>query len=213
LTNNAGSDSLISVSVGSSTAGNDSPRIVCNPNMAFRGVAAPFLRSSMPTALERYIAEILVPNLSPHDKPEIMLLTCMDYRYAHRIVDLMDRQGLRLKYDMFVLAGAALGGNAGEGTTHTVPAEWRDALVSHIRAARDIGHPISTLFVLEHRQCGAYQYFLGLDWEQVYPGEELRAHKLQVQNLAAYLKTVFHDLRVDSLLLTREEDDELCRNC
>lgn len=66
-------------------------------------------------AFDRYVAETLVPSLTQHDKPEVILLTCMDYRYAHRIVDVMDQRGMRLKYDMFVLAGAALGGNPGLG--------------------------------------------------------------------------------------------------
>ena len=143
-----------------------------------------------------------------------MLLTCMDYRYAHRITDVMDREGLRLKYDMFVLAGASLGGNAGEGTgKDKVPLAWQQALVSHIQAARAIGHPITKLFVLEHRHCGAYKHFLELDWETVYPRQEFDVHQEQVKKLAAFLKTVFPDLDVSSLLLTREEDDELCEHC
>lgn len=162
---------------------------------------------------QRFVAEKLVPSVAAHDKPEIMLLTCMDYRYAHRIVDVMDQQGLRFKYDMFVLAGASLGGNAGEGNAHTVPASWQEALVSHIRAARAINHPIKKLVILEHRQCGAYNYFLGLDWAKVYPHQELDVHLAQVKKLAAYLKGIFPDLEVDAILLTREEDDELCERC
>lgn len=168
----------------------------------------------MSLAFERYITEKLVPTLAAHSKPEIMLLTCMDYRYAHRITDVMDQKGLRFKYDMFVLAGASLGGNAGEGTTgNQVPAAWREALVTHIRAAQAIHHPITKLVILEHRQCGAYKHFLGLDWEQVLPGDEAQVHQAQVQKLAAYLKTEFPGFTVDALLLTREEDDELCMNC
>jgi len=167
----------------------------------------------MSIPFERFVADKLAQNLTAHDKPEIMLLTCMDYRYAHRIVDVMDREKLRLKYDMFVLAGASLGGNAGEGTVNKVPGAWRESLVSHIQAARAIGHPIRKLFILEHRQCGAYKHFLGLDWENVLPAEEQAVHMGQVKTLAAYLKTIFSDLEIDALLLTREEDDELCTHC
>ena len=168
----------------------------------------------MGIALERYIDEKLVPNLASHDKPEIMLLTCMDYRYAHRIVDVMDQRKLRLKYDMFVLAGASLGANAGEGTTNKVPPTWRETLITHIQAARTIGHPIKKLLILEHRQCGAYKHFLGLDWEKVLPGDELKVHLEQVKKFAASLKqSPIFDIDVDSLLLAREEDDDLCECC
>jgi carbonic anhydrase len=167
----------------------------------------------MSIAFERYVTTKLVPSLSVHDKPEVMLLTCMDYRYAHRIVDVMDQKGLRLKYDMFVLAGASLGGNEGEGTTNKVPPEWRKALVSHIHAARAINHPIKKLVILEHRQCGAYTHFLELDWENVLPKYESDKHLDQVKKLVAYLKTVFSDLEVDAILLTREEDNVLCEHC
>jgi carbonic anhydrase len=169
----------------------------------------------MSIALERFVAEKYAGQLALHDKPEIMLLTCMDYRYAHRVTDVMDRQVGRFKYDTFVLAGAALGGNAGEGIDPkvTVPPSWQQALVSHIQAARAIHHPISKLFILQHRQCGAFNHFLGLDWEKVLPGDEKDKHLDQVKKLAVYLKTVFSDLTVDAMLLTREEDDELCIGC
>jgi hypothetical protein len=94
-----------------------------------------------------------------------------------------------------------------------VPPVWRESLVSHILAARAIDHPIKKLVILEHRQCGAYKHFLELDWEEVLPKQEFDKHLEQVKKLAAYLKTVFPDIEVDSILLTREEDDELCEHC
>lgn len=167
----------------------------------------------MATDLERYISTKLAPALRGHDKPKVLLLTCMDYRYAHRIVDLMDREGLRRKYDIFILAGAALGGNAGEGNVHKVPAAWREALVTHIRAARAINHPIERILILEHRDCGAYKHFLELDWSKVKPQEEFDKHRDQVVKLDQFLKSEFAaeipNLQVDSLLLAREEDDEI----
>jgi len=63
----------------------------------------------MVTAFERYVETQLAPSLKGIEKPSVLLLTCMDYRYARRIVDVMDRWGLHQKYDIFVLAGAALG--------------------------------------------------------------------------------------------------------
>lgn len=151
--------------------------------------------------LESFVEKRLAPELTGAEKPEILLLTCMDYRYAPRIVDVMDRRGLRQKYDMFVLAGAALGANTNSG--------WRDALFTHIETARAIDHPIKKIFILEHRDCGAYAHILGLKWSEVLPGEEFEAHREQVETLAHDLKQAFPDLQVDSILLTRDEDDDL----
>lgn len=151
--------------------------------------------------LESFVEKQIAPDLERAEKPEILLLTCMDYRYAHRIVDLMDRRGLRQKYDMFVLAGAALGANTNSG--------WRETLFSHIETARAIRHPINKVFILEHRDCGAYEHILGLKWSEVLPGYELKVHREQVEKLANDLRRRFPGLKVVSVLLTRDEDDDL----
>jgi len=158
----------------------------------------------MKTNFEDYVSR-LAPTLTAAEKPTVFLLTCMDYRYAHRIVNVMDNQGLRRKYDIFTLAGAAAGANEIEA--------WRDVLVEHIKVARSIDHPIDRIMVLEHRDCGAYKKFFGLDWAKVIPPVETAKHLEQVKILSAYLKHVFNEeipnLAIDSFLLARDEDDPL----
>lgn len=151
--------------------------------------------------LERFVEKRLVPDLTDAEKPQILLLTCMDYRYAHRIVDVMDSRGLRRKYDMFALAGASLGANSNS--------RWRDALFTHIETAIAIKHPISKVFILEHRECGAYEHILGLKWCDVLPGREYAVHHEQVSKLMHSLKQKFPGLKVEAILLTRDEDDDL----
>ena len=102
---------------------------------------------------------------------------------------------------MFVLAGAAAGANRYE--------EWRQVLVEHIKTARDIDHPIDRLIILEHRDCGAYKAFLGLDWAKVTPPDEWTCHRNQVTKLIETLKDEIQNLTIDSFLLTRDEDDVL----
>jgi carbonic anhydrase len=156
----------------------------------------------MENGFEKYLDQ-LAPSLAIQEKPSVLLLTCMDYRYAHRIIDFMDNAtpSLRRKYDVFVLAGAAAGANR-------FP-KWREALVEHIKVARSIGHPIDRLIILEHRDCGAYKAFLGLEWAKVTPPEEWDCHKNQVTQLVATLEGEIQDLTIDSFLLTRDEDDAL----
>jgi carbonic anhydrase len=159
----------------------------------------------MQISFERYATDTLAPALLGQTKPTVLLLTCMDYRYARRIVDVMDRLDLRQKYDVFVLAGAAAGSNE-------VPS-WREALVTHIRTARQIDHPIDRIVVLEHRDCGAYKHFFKLCWESVTPPEEEAKHKEQVSKFIADMKCEFAteipQLTIDAILLTRDEDDDL----
>lgn len=66
---------------------------------------------------------------------------------------------------------------------------------------------------MEHRDCGAYRYFFGLDWANVTPPDELSKHKEQVDAFVADMKAEFSaeipDLTIDAFLLTRDEDDEL----
>lgn len=164
-------------------------------------------RNLMETSFEQYVDTELAPNLAAEEKTSVLLLTCMDYRYAHRIIDVMDSKGLRRKYDIFILAGAAAGANQ-----KTI---WRQALVEHIRAARlpEIGHPINRLIIFEHRDCGAYRLFFELEWKDVTPPVEAASHDEQVRKLIADLKREFAsdipNLRIDAFLLTRDEDDEL----
>ena len=158
----------------------------------------------MKTNFEDYITE-LAPSLAAAEKASVFMLTCMDYRYAHRIVDLMDSKGLRRKYDIFVLAGAAAGANQ-------KPA-WRDVLVEHIKTARLVGHPIDRIMILEHRDCGAYREFFGLEWADVTPPVEFEKHLEEVEKLRVYLDNVLHEeipnLTIDAFLLARDEDDRL----
>lgn len=158
----------------------------------------------MKNNFEEYLTEI-APGLAAAEKASVFLLTCMDYRYAHRIVDLMDSKGLRRKYDIFVLAGAAAGANEKE--------KWRDVLVDHIKTARLVGHPIDRIMILEHRDCGAYREFFGLEWADVTPPVEFEKHLEQVEILRIYLERVLHEeipnLTIDSFLLPRDEDDRL----
>jgi len=161
-------------------------------------------RNLMKASFEQYAAQ-LGQDLAGEGKATVLLLTCIDYRYAQRIIDVMDRQNLLRKYDTFVLAGAAAGANKNE--------TWRQVLVEHIRAARRLEHMIDQIVILEHRDCGAYKLFFGLEWDQVTPPVEEASHNEQVNKLANDLRREFSteipNLVIRSWLLARDEDDEL----
>jgi carbonic anhydrase len=159
----------------------------------------------METNFEDYVIQ-QAPSLAAKAGPTWFLLMCMDYRYAHRVVDLMDREGLRGKYDVFVLAGAAAGANE--------EPDWLKVLVTHVKTARELKHHIERIMILEHRDCGAYKKFFGLDWANVKPPEELAEHLREVRRLTPVLKDALRDpeypeLDVVSFLLARDQDDPL----
>ena len=162
---------------------------------------------SLDVTFEAYVENRLAPALAGTTKPTVMLLTCMDYRYSRRIIDVMDGMQLRQKYDVFVLAGAAAGSNQ--------VSSWREAFVSHIRTARTVGHPIDRIVILEHRDCGAYRHFFGLEWSKVDPPTEFCKHKEQVDAFIDDMRKEFSQeipgLIIDAILLTRDEDDQLHR--
>src|SRR5262249_15851386 len=78
-------------------------------------------------------------------KADLLLLTCMDFRFFVKIADLM--RGI--KYDHVVLAGAALGA--------VVPRKehWHKTFFDHVELAVKL-HEVPAILVMEHRDCGAY---------------------------------------------------------
>jgi len=143
-----------------------------------------------------------------------LILTCMDYRYPRRVLDVMQRLRPGLAYDQFILAGAALG---------ACRKDWRKMLVDHVVAANvHLGHNITDIFLLDHRDCGAYkkprelgipEKFLkyGLD-PDVKPNVELRRHRRVFEKVLPLLRQELaalgaKPLRFHALLMTRETDD------
>jgi hypothetical protein len=165
-------------------------------------------------SVRAYATEVLAKKdkLSPENMA--LLVSCIDYRYPHRIVDVIDELGLSGKYDHFVLAGASLGAHV---------QSWQAVLIKHIKAALLLKHHIKKIVVLDHRDCGAYRHpkEIGVPShilnkglvKDVLPSVELACHLSVAEKLAPVLKERLKkqipDLKVDAILLTREEDDVL----
>jgi carbonic anhydrase len=100
---------------------------------------------------ESYVSEQIAPRLSKAGKVPLMMLTCMDSRYPHRIIQTMDALGLRGKYDQLILAGASL------GVVHKP--EWQITFLDQLAFAIK-EHGVTELLILDHRDCGAYKKLL-----------------------------------------------------
>ncbi len=168
-------------------------------------------------SFQDYAAEVLVKQDKLSPAKMALLVTCMDYRYPHRVVNVMDGLGLARAYDTFVLAGASLGAH--------VP-KWQEVLVSHVKAAVFLNHHIKKIVLLDHRDCGAYKHprEIGVPEnvlkdglpDDVLPSKEKACHlavaEMLVPVLKKKLKKESPDLVIDALLMPRDEDDVLFRD-
>lgn len=127
----------------------------------------------------------------PSHEADILLLTCMDFRFLLTIAEKMKGK----KYDHVVLAGAALGVVGGKE-------DWHDTFFDHLGLAIDL-HKIHTVIVMEHRDCGAYgpPPGFGLLPPKPDPDEERRVHCEQVQKLRGLIEKYDDSLKFCSFLL------------
>ena len=88
----------------------------------------------------------------PPPRGNVLLLSCMDLRLLDDIVKFMNQDNLSNRYDQFILAGAALGALGGCDENY---AHWRKSFFDHLGAACQL-HNIQDVYILEHRNCGAY---------------------------------------------------------
>ena len=124
---------------------------------------------------------------------ELLLLTCMDFRFFLKIAELMKGT----KYDHVTLAGAALGAVVPEKP------KWHEMFFDHVKLAIDL-HNIKRVIVMEHRDCGAYSE---KGFARLLPGftddDERKVHDDQVAELAKGVRTRFPLLGFGALLLEK----------
>lgn len=94
-------------------------------------------------------------------RKHVLLLSCMDQRLLDDTVSFMDSYNLANRYDQVVFAGAALGVmNLSSPSSNGSHASWNDVFFHHLKVAIDtLGRKIKDVFILEHRDCGAYEHF------------------------------------------------------
>ena len=131
---------------------------------------------------------------------EVVLLSCMDFRYPHRIIDTMDARDLRGKYDHLILAGASL------GVLHAP--EWQKTFLDQLAFAVN-KHGATQVIILDHRDCGAYKEFLNVTPDD--PAQEKLAHEEQARKAMDLIVQELPSLKgnVHALLLPIEHVDEL----
>jgi carbonic anhydrase len=94
----------------------------------------------------------------PAPRKNVLLLSCMDLRLIDDIVRFMEADNLSNRYDQLVFAGAAF------GVIQQTHKSWRDAFFDHLDIAVEL-HDIHDVYIMEHRNCGAYAKILGSEGE------------------------------------------------
>ncbi|HEX5703975.1 MAG TPA: hypothetical protein VFX97_12295 [Pyrinomonadaceae bacterium] len=118
--------------------------------------------------LDAYLKDLHVVGDDDH-KADVLLLTCLDFRFFVKISNLMKD----IKYDHVVLAGAALGGVV-QGKEH-----WHQTFLDHVDLAVKL-HEVPAILVMQHRDCGAFgPKGFGLLPENPTRKEERQAHREQ----------------------------------
>jgi len=98
-------------------------------------------------------------------RKQVLLLTCMDSRLLDDTVSFMNEYNLANRYDQVVFAGAALGvlrmnSPTVTGSSLSTESVWKDVFFHHLQLAIDVlKRQIKDIFILEHRDCGAYQHY------------------------------------------------------
>ena len=136
-------------------------------------------------------------NSRSHDA-EVLLLTCIDFRFFHKVAEYIDAAGLSGKFDHVILAGAEL------GAVVDFPPEpklhWQQFFLEHLALSKDL-HSISRVVVLGHRDCGAYKKFKVLP-DHPTPDEERAAHKQHADRLEELIHRFHPKLTVEKYLLS-----------
>ena len=125
---------------------------------------------------------------------DALLLSCMDYRLTDNVEQYMRNRGLGKKYDHVILAGAALG-----ALTDKYPA-WNTTFWEHLGVAIEL-HSIHKVFVMDHRDCGAYKVILGEDLAKDRK-KETEVHTAKLRELRTKIMEKHPKLAVELLLMS-----------
>ena len=93
------------------------------------------------------------PALAKSVDAKVLLLSCIDLRYPHRIIETMDSEGYRGRYYHLAMAGAS------HAAKHD--ATWSKAFADHLDFAVTHGHVMGVV-ILDHLDCKAYQLYEGV---------------------------------------------------
>lgn len=137
-------------------------------------------------------------SLKEDHNAEVLLLTCIDFRFFDEVEECIKAKGLGGKFDHVIVAGAEL------GPVIDFPPDpklhWQQFFLEHLQLSRQL-HCIKKVLVLGHRDCGAYKKFKLLPEDNVDPETERLTHELQARKLANLISVHQPGLEFEAHLL------------
>ncbi|HBN21725.1 MAG TPA: hypothetical protein DD412_00610 [Holosporales bacterium] len=127
---------------------------------------------------------------------DVLILSCIDYRFPHLICDYLDARGLIGNYDIFTLPGASLGACCPEYP------HWNETFEEVVTLAMGL-HSIKKIIILNHEECGAFQKLRGVPKKK---SDEIMMHKNQVAITQAWLEKKFPQLDYEFLYINLSGD-------
>lgn len=127
-----------------------------------------------------------------HDT-EALVLSCMDFRMMDHVSSFLAEKGLRGKYDMVAIAGAAI------GVMNEAKPAWGEVFWEHVDLARDL-HGIRRVIVIDHRDCGACKAFVSINCADDRQ-RELDIHTKWLKDLLSEVARRAPELEVDLYLM------------
>lgn len=147
--------------------------------------------------LDRQLGAVLKRVIDPMletDADKVMLLSCVDLRYPHRITETMDGRGYRGRYYHLAMAGGTHSAKHSEA--------WKTAVRDHLAFGVDHGS-IKGVVILDHMDCKAYELY-----ENVPIGGEVerQRHHEVAAVVVAWIAQEFPTLvdKISVLLLPKE---------
>jgi len=148
-------------------------------------------------------------------KYNVLLLSCIDLRLNDNIVHFMDHENLTNRYDQYIMAGVSIGGlfEYVDEEDKLIKKEeyfgWWKGLTDHVTLAIEL-HDIRDIYIIEHRNCGAYKYFLkdgSGNYEHHGTKQEFEDHLHYAGLLAKRLKDVVrpYEQKLDKKNIEKDE--------
>lgn len=103
---------------------------------------------------------------------EVLLLTCIDFRFPCRVARYMRERGLEGNYDLAILPGASLGVNRADKP------HWNQTFADIMNVAVD-AHKIKKVIIMDHEDCLAYRRICGCT-----NNEDVIPHRVEHKQMA-----------------------------
>lgn len=126
----------------------------------------------------------------------VLVLGCIDLRLTDETMTFLKNDNLQNRFDYFTLAGTAVSTQAKQFSADFEAGvlrkfseftHWRTAFLDHVQAAIDL-HQIMDVYIIEHRDCGAYKIFLKDG--SFGPGKERQEEEAHRKYASALAKTL-----------------------